>query len=71
MELGMRAGALLNTSRPLDSCCSVLRWLGLLQTVGLANESGNTALHWACLMGHEAVARLLLEAGASASALNM
>lgn len=41
-----------------------------MQNVSTANESGNTALHWACLMGHEAAARLLLEAGASASALN-
>ena len=38
--------------------------------MGLANESGNTALHWSCLMGHEAVTRLLMEAGANASALN-
>lgn len=41
-----------------------------LQDVAAPNEAGNTALHWACLMGHEAVAKLLLEAGASASALN-
>lgn len=40
------------------------------QNVAQANESGNTALHWACLMGHEGVVRLLLEAGASPSALN-
>ena len=41
-----------------------------MQNVATANESGNTALHWACLMGHEAVARTLLEAGANACALN-
>jgi len=40
------------------------------QNVSTANDSGNTALHWACLMGQEAVVRLLLEAGASAFALN-
>jgi ankyrin repeat protein len=38
--------------------------------VGTANDSGNTALHWACLMGQEEVVRLLMEAGASAFALN-
>lgn len=38
--------------------------------MAVANESGNTALHWACLMGHEQVTRLLLEAGANPSALN-
>lgn len=42
----------------------------LPQNVAVANESGNTALHWACLMGHEQVTRLLMEAGANPSALN-
>lgn len=30
----------------------------LLQNVGLANEEGNTALHWACLNGQEQVGTL-------------
>lgn len=47
--------------RPLAACA---------QNVASANDSGNTALHWACLMGHEAVTQLLLEAGASPYALN-
>lgn len=41
-----------------------------LQNVAAANDSGNTALHWACLMGQEQVTRLLMEAGANPSALN-
>ena len=54
----------------LPACMHPTRPSSCLQTVGLANESGNTALHWSCLMGHEAVTRLLMEAGANASALN-
>ena len=40
------------------------------QTPGAANEEGNTPLHWACLNGRVEVVRLLVAAGASASALN-
>jgi hypothetical protein len=41
-----------------------------LQNPALANAERNTPLHWACLNGQAAAARALLQAGASASALN-
>lgn len=41
-----------------------------LQNVSAANEEGNTALHWACVNHQTKAVDILLEAGASASALN-
>jgi ankyrin repeat protein len=38
--------------------------------VNIANQEGNTALHWACVAGSLPAVSLLMEAGASASALN-
>lgn len=36
----------------------------------IQNESGNTALHYACLNGHPEVARVLLKYGAKATTVN-
>lgn len=47
--------------------CPVLR---CLQSVSISNIEGNTPLHWACLNGKIDAVRLLLEAGAVATALN-
>jgi len=38
--------------------------------VTIANQEGNTALHWACVAGSLPAVSLLMEAGASASTLN-
>lgn len=41
-----------------------------LQAVNLANAEGNTPLHWACVNGKTDAVRVLMRAGANASALN-
>lgn len=38
--------------------------------VSLANLEGNTPLHWACTNAQKEAARILMQHGASASALN-
>lgn len=45
-------------------------WLFCMQNFSLSNIEGNTPLHWACLNGQKESARVLLQAGASATALN-
>jgi ankyrin repeat protein len=40
------------------------------QAVNLANIEGNTPLHWACVNNQNAAVRILMQAGANASALN-
>ena len=42
-----------------------------MQTVNLANKEGNTPLHWACVNNQKQIVVVLLQAGASASALNI
>jgi ankyrin repeat protein len=41
-----------------------------MQSVDLCNSEGNSALHWACINGHEEAVRLLMEKNAEPSKLN-
>lgn len=41
-----------------------------MQSVDVCNNQGNTALHWACINGHEEVVRVLMENSAEPSKLN-
>lgn len=41
-----------------------------MQSVDVCNNQGNSALHWACVNGHDEVVRLLMENSAEPSKLN-
>lgn len=45
-------------------------WPCILQSVDVCNSQGNSALHWACMNGHEEVVRILMENSAEPSKLN-
>lgn len=45
-------------------------WPSILQSVDVCNSQGNSALHWACMNGHEEVVRILMENSAEPSKLN-